>query len=94
MVTILGHGPTIPPYHHTTIPPLLVWTRSYALNAPNQKDLPKTHKQTNWEVCVYNFEIKKFLKEHMTYFMKLREILIIIIIIDVIDHRADIAMQK
>ena len=30
----------------------------------------------------------------MTYFMKLREILIIIIIIDVIDHRADIAMQK
>ena len=42
----------------------------------------------------HNFGIKKFLKEHMTYFMKLREILIIIIIIDVIDHRADIAMQK
>ena len=54
----------------------------------------KSNKWSNCDVCGSNFENKrKILKKHMTYFMKLREILNIIII-DAIDDRADIAMQK
>ena len=59
----------------------------------NTSYLKACEKWSNCDVCGSNFENKrKILKKHMTYFMKLRDKYYNII--DAIDDRADIAMQK